>query len=80
MDPYRPHSINHIVTGLLGQQEVVVASFDDGDVVAYYTEVLESYIRDDGRQNMGIPTQPRPFFHDNVGISAWDWRCIQSRG
>ena len=71
VNPYKPHSINHIITGFLGHREIVVASFDDGDVVAYYVEVLDGYIRGGSRQNLGTPVQPRAFFHDNVGISAW---------
>jgi hypothetical protein len=40
IDRLRPHSINHMITGFLGSEEIVLACYDDGDVVAYYTKPL----------------------------------------
>ncbi|KAG5951065.1 hypothetical protein E4U53_003831 [Claviceps sorghi] len=92
-----PHTINHLVVGWLGREEVVVTCHDDGDVTALYTKDIAEYIA--GKLNMAAaattttamtntPTSPKqrrtslsptvsrrkppkPFFQENVGISAW---------
>lgn len=58
--------------GNLGNKEIVLCACDDGDVLAYYTERV-SYAA-----NLTKPLPPNhtqrelyPFFHENVGISAW---------
>ncbi|KAL6358164.1 hypothetical protein LRP88_08344 [Fusarium phalaenopsidis] len=72
LDPRRPHLINHIITGLLGHEEIVLACYDDGDVVAYYTKHIGTYVFG-GRETTGSSHRatPRPFFRENVGMSAW---------
>ena len=35
MDQARPHAINHLIIGDIGDEEVVVVACDDGDVISY---------------------------------------------
>ncbi|RDA85186.1 hypothetical protein CP532_2373 [Ophiocordyceps camponoti-leonardi (nom. inval.)] len=95
LDPDHPHIINHMIVGSLGNEELVVTSHDDGDVVAYSTRRIAEWIAGRSRrrraESAGPPVQtlvqddcpwhgpgscnrssiPKPFFHDNVGRSAW---------
>jgi hypothetical protein len=82
IDYRRPHTINHVITGMLGEREVVVAGYDNGDVVAYdVRDVLAEVLRIGklrsiaARKGSASPSQPRsttkPFLHENVGKSAW---------
>lgn len=81
VDDAVPHSINHIVTGHLGDEEIIVASCDDGDVYAYYVKDIADWISlynptlghpGDGKSSKpSASTHPQPFFQENVGISAW---------
>ena len=63
--------------GNLGHLEVLFFAFDDGDVGAYYTHTIAHYILSASRQaeaNGRLPpasTEPKEFFHENVGASAW---------
>ncbi|PHH90293.1 hypothetical protein CDD83_4061 [Cordyceps sp. RAO-2017] len=83
-DPVNPHTINHIIVGTLGREEVVVACYDDGDVVSYLTGEIADCIASKpspspaaappvlGRSLAGPRKKlPRPFLHENVGKSAW---------
>ncbi|KAL6832806.1 hypothetical protein V8C40DRAFT_236047 [Trichoderma camerunense] len=73
IDPDTPHVINHIITGYLGREEILVACYDDGDVVAYYVKEIADSIsktkRSTGKTH--AHRQPRRFFHENVGHTAW---------
>ncbi|KAL7937822.1 hypothetical protein V8C35DRAFT_293709 [Trichoderma chlorosporum] len=73
IDPVTPHTINHIITGYLGKEEILVACYDDGDVVAYYVkEIADSVSRTKRRpRKPHANLQPRLFFHENVGHTAW---------
>ncbi|KAL7946404.1 hypothetical protein V8C42DRAFT_320532 [Trichoderma barbatum] len=73
IDPIAPHTINHIITGYLGREEILVACHDDGDVVAYYVKEIAASISQTRRISKKVHTnrQPRPFFHENVGHTAW---------
>ncbi|KAG8353071.1 hypothetical protein FVEN_g9029 [Fusarium venenatum] len=74
LDESRPHTVNNMTIGFLGDEEIVLACYDDGDVVAFYTKDLAKRIftghgtTDMLRKNQ---TAPKEFFHENVGISAW---------
>ncbi|KAI1172816.1 hypothetical protein F4777DRAFT_560282 [Nemania sp. FL0916] len=73
IDFRNPHYINHMVLGNLGEEEILLFACDDGDVLAYYTHQVEHALQ---RLELGtIPEQPlmpmKPFFHRNVGKSAW---------
>lgn len=82
IDMQAPHIVNHIVTGSLGEREVVVAAYDNGEVVAYDVKgILAEVSRLDRLRSQAASTgrpktrQPlaslRPFLHENVGHSAW---------
>ncbi|KAL6891162.1 hypothetical protein HDV57DRAFT_286068 [Trichoderma longibrachiatum] len=73
IDPITPHTINHIITGYLGKEEILVACYDDGDVVAYYVkEIAATASRTRKTSLRGCPSRPpRLFFHENVGQTAW---------
>ncbi|KAG8421203.1 hypothetical protein J3458_003099 [Metarhizium acridum] len=85
LDPTSPHSINHMIVGSLGQEEVVLTCHDDGDVIAFYTKDVVEYIlakseipssatpkqRRASVSSLNAGNAPKPFFHENVGISAW---------
>ena len=45
IDRYRGHIINHLIIGNLGDKEILLCSCHDGDVIAYYTQVIENAIR-----------------------------------
>lgn len=78
LDQRFPHQINHIIVGNLGDLEILLFAYDDGDVTAYYTHSIVRCIRaqcDQVRTSTGCPVRqashPKPFFHENVGKSAW---------
>ncbi|KAI0022288.1 hypothetical protein F4780DRAFT_213811 [Xylariomycetidae sp. FL0641] len=67
-----PHAANHLIVGHFGDKEILLIAYDDGDAIAYYTQHIEhalSYQESDA--GVTAPTVPRPFFHENVGKSAW---------
>ena len=77
-----PHAINHLITGDIGNEEVLVACCDDGDVVGYTVRSIERLLETlpdlrrqsklSGRNPEITPTVPgRPFLLENVGKSAW---------
>lgn len=60
----------------LGQDEIVLITCDDGDVIGYRTEEIQRVLdqqRDvfDGENNLKIEIPVRTFLHRNVGASAW---------
>ncbi|KAL2261717.1 hypothetical protein VTK26DRAFT_3515 [Humicola hyalothermophila] len=72
------HQVNHIIVGNLGDLEIVLMAYDDGDVIAYYTHAIVRCIKansDHLRGTSACYTRPathlKPCFHENVGISAW---------
>lgn len=71
-DSSSDHNINHLIIGNLGKKEIVLCACDDGDVLAYYTERVDYSIQfskfpPPNYTNLKI----KPFFHENVGDSAW---------
>ena len=77
-----PHAINHLITGDIGNEEVLVACCDDGDVVGYTVRSIERLLETlpdlrrqselSGRNAETTPTVTgRPFLLENVGNSAW---------
>lgn len=82
MDTDVPHSINHLVTGFLGSEEIVAACCDDGEVYAYYTRDIAEWISSQDKSPLAHPSGPRRprsasvklpahFFRENVGMTAW---------
>ena len=77
-----PHAINHLIIGDIGNEEVLVACCDDGDVVGYTVRSIERLLETlpdlriqsklSGRNPEIAPSVPgRPFLLENVGKSAW---------
>ncbi|KAJ4271885.1 hypothetical protein NW762_000594 [Fusarium torreyae] len=72
LDNTRPHTVNHMITGFLGDDEILLACYDDGDVVAYYTkQIAKRIFRCRGTEETSHKSVLKQFFHENVGISAW---------
>jgi hypothetical protein len=74
IDDDDPHSITHILVDYLGNDEVLLATCDDGDVVGYRVDKIQEAVDDldnyqdqTGREACGV----KEFFHRNVGKSAW---------
>ncbi|TDZ31711.1 hypothetical protein C8035_v001292 [Colletotrichum spinosum] len=65
------HQINHIATGFLGREEVLVSVYDDGSVFVYYTRPIAEYVDKKLLGCKGSNPVPTYFFADNVGRSAW---------
>ena len=69
------HSINHLMVGELGSQEILLFVTDSGNVEAYYTgAVLEAIKRAPGQYCEGSSSDVlglRPFFSHWVRQSAW---------
>jgi hypothetical protein len=72
IQPGLPHGINNIVIGDLGDEEIVLLSCDDGNVVAFHTKVITNEIK---RRETDLVKHDghgiRAFFSQNVGQSAW---------
>ena len=77
-----PHAINHMITGDIGNEEVLVACCDDGDVVGYTVRSIERLLETlpDLKRQTKLPSRNlentltvpgRPFLLENVGKSAW---------
>ena len=66
-----PHQVNHLIVGHLGAEEILLLAFDDGDVIAYYTKNIEDALVQRDREEGGVVKSVEPFFHENVGKSAW---------
>ncbi|KAF6826172.1 hypothetical protein CPLU01_09820 [Colletotrichum plurivorum] len=64
------HQANHITTGFLGREEILVSAYDDGSVFAWYIRHIAEYVE---RMSSGCNKAPVPsyFFTENVGKSAW---------
>lgn len=74
LDELHPHTINHLIVGDLGTDEVLVLATDTGNIAVYHTgaiaRALESYAAKVNRTSVddgGI----RPFFTHWVFESAW---------
>jgi hypothetical protein len=67
-------AINKLLVQLLGSEEVLAVVRDDGDVEAYYTRHIYNAIEKRAYydSDLGIlSADVKPFFHRNVGSSAW---------
>lgn len=74
LDPRQPHAVNNLVVRYLGNEEILAVVRDDGDIDAYLIRHLAEAIA--RRCLPGVTLSPlaseiRPFFHQNVGNSAW---------
>lgn len=52
----KPHAVNHLKVGNLGQLEVIVMTCDDGDVLVYYSHLLQREVENlaQGKKDMGV--------------------------
>lgn len=71
-----PHGVNHLIVSDLGTEEVLVIACDDGDVLAYHIRLIHDMVKRNRQQdvktrNPKSAADLRPFFHVNVGMSAW---------
>lgn len=85
LDLSRPHAVNHLMVGDLGNEEILVAACDDGDVISYtihsITRSIERARANDGQSHRVPPVvddqcrreypAAKPWFLENVGQSAW---------
>lgn len=76
IDPRHPHGVNHLVLDRLGHEEIVLVACDDGDVMAYYVSDIQRELVSRGFSDTSFIPAPndhslRPFFLQNVGLSAW---------
>ncbi|KAF1364168.1 hypothetical protein EJ07DRAFT_101567, partial [Lizonia empirigonia] len=76
IDPEDPHSITRLHVDYLGQDEIILITCDDGDVVGYRTEEIQRVLdkraeSSDDDQELKIEDSVRTFLHRNVGESAW---------
>ncbi|KAG4033427.1 hypothetical protein MFRU_005g04340 [Monilinia fructicola] len=72
--PDRPHCINNMMIGNLGSKEILLFCCDDGDVTAYYTDLIAEELQQQTVESRpsSIPiSNAQPFFLENVGASAW---------
>jgi hypothetical protein len=62
IDTLRPHCVNHMLVGKLGAKEILLLASDDGDVTAYYTDLIAEELQGAARSTpKAVPiyrTQP----------------------
>ena len=71
LDEVHNDHANHLITGFLGDVELVVIACDNGDVTAYHTREIAHYLAHAGLGTESRVHRPSPFFQENVGASAW---------
>ncbi|KAF1926697.1 uncharacterized protein M421DRAFT_6616 [Didymella exigua CBS 183.55] len=70
------HSITRLHVDYLGQDEIILITCDDGDVIGYRTEEIQRvadkrWEASDDEDEFFIQEPVRTFLHRNVGASAW---------
>ncbi|KAF9701811.1 hypothetical protein EKO04_000437 [Ascochyta lentis] len=70
------HSITRLHVDYLGQDEIILITCDDGDVIGYRTEEIQRVLdkrteSSDDEQEFQLEDPVRTFLHRNVGASAW---------
>lgn len=69
---WTPEEANHMVVGFLGDVEILLLCFENGDVEAYHTRDIAACITHHPRNPGSVSRPPpRPFFVANVGDSPW---------
>ncbi|KAJ8106385.1 hypothetical protein OPT61_g9573 [Boeremia exigua] len=76
IDPEDSHSITRLHVDYLGQDEIILITCDDGDVIGYRTEEIQRVVNkkreeSDGETESQIEEPVKTFLHRNVGSSAW---------
>lgn len=64
--------MTHLIMGDLGNEEILLLACDDGDVLAYHnSKIATTLLNIESGIDPTNSTDVEPFFHQNVGISAW---------
>ncbi|OTB02119.1 hypothetical protein M426DRAFT_24997 [Hypoxylon sp. CI-4A] len=71
LDPSDGHQVNHLIVGELGNEEILLLAYDNGDVIGYYTHLIEKELLQREKTGRAAKSIPEPFFHENVERSAW---------
>lgn len=76
IDDEDPHSITRILADYLGNDEILLATCDDGDVIGYRIEEIQRVLdlaqqSSDEEEASNFGAHVRVFLHRNVGLSAW---------
>lgn len=69
IDISRPHAVNQLIIGNLGNQEVLLVSCDDGDVIGYEVREIQKAIEE--QKGSTAKCDVTPFFLENMGNSCW---------
>ena len=68
----KPQAANHIITRNLGDEEILLIACDSGDVIGYTTRsIVKTVLHRRTISGYRTCVVPSPFFHENVGDSAW---------
>lgn len=76
IDPEDPHSITRLLVDYLGNDEILLATCDDGDVIGYRVGEIQRVLdlaqqTSDEGEEPDFAAHVRVFLHRNVGLSAW---------
>ena len=82
IDEQSPQTANYITIKQFGDEEILLATCDSGDVIGYHVRAIEKALPQspspvtDTRSRHFYRDRSRqlfisPFFHENVGLSAW---------
>ena len=74
IDQRTPHAVNNLIVQFLGNEEVIAAVRDDGDVDAFLVRHIVQAVDRRKAPDSTIGKEGdeiKPFFQSNVGISAW---------
>lgn len=71
IDLILPHQPNHLIVADFGEEEILLLAYDDGDIIGYYTRHIEAEIIRREQHPRSTPQDLKPFFHENVGKTAW---------
>lgn len=58
IDDTKPHCVNHMIVGNLGEHEILLMGCDDGDVLAYYTDTIVTML--EVSSSGDVRTWPQP--------------------
>ncbi|KAK5629932.1 hypothetical protein RRF57_005647 [Xylaria bambusicola] len=72
ISPQMAHQMNHLVMGDLGDEEILLLAYDDGDITGYYNfQIEQALLRIEAGDARKESILVKPFFHQNTGISTW---------
>lgn len=71
IDNFKPHAVNHLIVGDLGNEEILLVACDDGDVIAYRTRSIADVSNQKNTETDELTLETGPILHENVSYSAW---------